>query len=222
MLVVDANTSSYVEDPSKLNKDVVSKDEARIESFFEDLSSGRVPYGIDAQAAAAADAAAAAAQVAAKMQLSDENGGRKSRSKKRDPKYHNRYDDLDGLNLFTMADDGTGQDIQVSSVFVSAAQGARIVQSLALTHKCNHIQSNARLSFLAEMVMRAPLPDSSSSSADNLSRDDSKITFPLSALSKAKIVPKNLITQIQQGLQGAVSQAGSQSYDEFVDVKSNL
>ena len=223
MVVIDANTSSYVEDPSQLNVDAVQKDKTRIERFFDDLATGRVPHGISTQAAAAAAAAAKAAQVAAELQRSDKIRGRKSRAKKKDTNYHNRYDDLDGLSLFTMADDGTGQDIQVSSVFVSANQGARIVQSLALTRKCNHMQSSVRLSFMAEMVMRAPSPGSSSSSSNgNLTHDDSKITFPLSALSKANIVPKNLITQIQQGLQGAVSQVGAENNDETVDVKSNL
>ena len=43
MVVVDANTSSYVEDPSEIDADTVTKDEKRIEVFFDALFTGQVP-----------------------------------------------------------------------------------------------------------------------------------------------------------------------------------
>ena len=82
---------------------------------------------------------------------------------------------------------------------------------------------NTQLNLMAEMVMRAAPPGSSSSSDISSVLDHSKITFPLSALAKANIVPKHVITQIQQGLHGAIShQGGEENYDQAVDVKSNL
>jgi hypothetical protein len=231
MVVVDANTSSYVEDPSDLDKDVVSKDQARIALFFDDLFSGRVPVDFDQRAAAAA---AAAAEAAAASQLAEQQQQQQQQqrnlqqgaaARKTDSTEVHWYDDRDGLDLFSMADDGTGRDIDVSSVFVSEMQGARIIRSIAFMQHCNGLQqSDARLSLAAEMVMRSSPPNPGSNDDVGSTSEGvagRRLTFPLSSLSQIGIVPKNIILQIQRGLQ-ASDQVSGDGEEAGFDVKSNL
>ena len=231
MVVVDANTSSYVEDPSDLDKDVVSKDQARIALFFDDLFSGRVPVDFDQRAAAAAAAAseaAAASQLAEQQQQQQQqqqNLQQGAAARKTDSTEVHWYDDRDGLDLFSMADDGTGRDIDVSSVFVSEMQGARIIRSIAFMQHCNGLQqSDARLSLAAEMVMRSSPPNPGSNDDVGSTSEGvtgRRLTFPLSSLSQIGIVPKNIILQIQRGLQ-ASDQVSGDGEEAGFDVKSNL
>ena len=139
----------------------------------------------------------------------------------------NRYDDKDGLHLFSMADDGTGRDVDVSSVFVSEMQGARIIRSIAFMQHCNGLQqTDARLSLAAEMVMRSSPPGSGSDEGSTTTTVEvaggGRLTFPLSALAQIGIAPENVILQIQRGLQASDLETGGEGAAVGSDVKSNL
>ena len=219
MVVVDANTSSYVEDPSEIDADTVTKDEKRIEVFFDALFTGQVPEDFDLRAVEAAEAAARAAAA------SELAANQHELNQKPHDTSPNQYDDTDGLDLFSMADDGTGRDIEVSSVFISAMQGARIIRAMAFMQRCNALESDPKLSLTAEIVMRSSRPGSQGESQGEASSNlegvsGGRLTFPLSALSQIGIVPKNVILQIQRGLQA--SNLGESEDHVKMDVKANL
>ena len=95
-------------------------------------------------------------------------------------------ENIEDVTLFSMADDETGSDIAIPSVFLTRADGVSMIEVLSRCFEVDDELCTLALNISAGAKSRQP------QAAGSLNG----VSFPISALAKVGILPKNLMQQL--------------------------